>query len=73
MTPVIAAVIAVAINVGLGVVLVGRMGLGALSLAIAFGAWVECIFLLLVLRRRYPALDLAAIGRAFSCTPCPPG
>ena len=64
-TPVIAAVIAVTINVGMGLALVGQMGLGALSLAIAVGAWAECVFLLVVLRRRYPALDLAAIGRAF--------
>ncbi|MBM4409167.1 MAG: murein biosynthesis integral membrane protein MurJ [Chloroflexi bacterium] len=64
-TPVIAAVIAVAINVGMGLALVGPMGLGALSLAIAVGAWAECVFLLVVLRRRYPDLGLTAIGRAF--------
>lgn len=65
LTPVIAAFIAVAINVGLGIALVGRMGLGALSLAIAIAAWIECLFLLVVLRRRYPTLDLRGIGRAF--------
>jgi putative peptidoglycan lipid II flippase len=65
MTPVIAAFIAVAINVGLAIALVGRMGLGALSLAIAVAAWVECAFLLLMLQRRYPTLELRGIGRAF--------
>ena len=64
-TPVIAAVIAVVVNVGLGIVLVGPVGLGGLSLAIAIAAWIECAFLVAVLRRRHPAFDVRAIGEAF--------
>jgi putative peptidoglycan lipid II flippase len=64
-TPVAAAVIAVVVNVGLGLALVGEMGLGGLSLAIALGAWAECVFLVAVLRRRHSALDVRSLGQAF--------
>jgi putative peptidoglycan lipid II flippase len=64
-TPVFAAVIAVVVNVGLGIALVGPVGLGGLSLAIAIGAWAECVFLVIVLRRRQPAFDVGSIGQAF--------
>ena len=65
LTPVIAAVIAVVVNVGLGLALVGPVGLGGLSLAIALGAWAECAFLVAVLRRRHPTFDVRSIGQAF--------
>ena len=67
-TPVVAAVIAVVINVGLAVVLVGPIGLGGLSLAIAIGAWAECVFLVAVLRRRHPAFDVRSIGQTFAAS-----
>jgi putative peptidoglycan lipid II flippase len=60
-TPVAAAILAVVINISLGVALVGPLGLPALGLAIAVGAWAEAILLLIVLRRREPALDVRGI------------
>lgn len=60
-TPVAAAILAVVINISLGVALVGPLGLPALGLGIAVGAWAEAILLLVVLRRREPALDVAGI------------
>jgi putative peptidoglycan lipid II flippase len=61
-TPVIAAITAVVINTTLGVALVGSLGLPALGLAIAVAAWAEALLLLVVLKRREPALDVAGIG-----------
>ena len=46
LTPVIAAVLAVAINVSLAIVLVGRLELAGIGLAIAVGSWAEAGFLL---------------------------
>ena len=60
-TPVVAAILAVVINISLGVALVGSLGLPALGLAIAAGAWAEAILLLVVLRRREPGLDVPGI------------
>jgi putative peptidoglycan lipid II flippase len=62
-TPVAAAVLAVAVNVPLSLVLVRPMGLAGLGLAIAIGSWVEAIVLLALLGRRYPAFDLAGTVR----------
>jgi putative peptidoglycan lipid II flippase len=64
-TPVVAAILAVVVNVGLGIILVGPLGLSGLALAIAAGAWLEATVLLVILRDRYPSLDMASIGRAF--------
>jgi putative peptidoglycan lipid II flippase len=64
-TPVAAAIMAVAINVTLGILLVDRMGLGGLAIAIAFGAWAEALVLLEILRVRQPDLDVSGIVRAF--------
>jgi putative peptidoglycan lipid II flippase len=65
-SPVAAAVSAVVINVTVGALAVGPFGLAGLAFAIAAGAWLEAAILLVVLRRRYPALDLAAVGRTFA-------
>jgi putative peptidoglycan lipid II flippase len=65
-TPVAAAILAVVINVTLGILLVDRMGLGGLAVAIAFGAWAEALVLLEVLRQRYPGLDIPGVIRAFA-------
>ena len=62
-TPVVAAVAAVAINTTLAIVLVGPLGLGGIALAIAVAAWVEAVALIVVLRRRLPSFPLAGIGR----------
>jgi len=61
-TPVVAAILAVVINITLGVALIGPLGLPALGLGIALGAWAEAILLLIVLRRREPALDVRGIA-----------
>ena len=62
-TPVVAAVAAVAINTTLAIVLVGPLGLGGIALAIAIAAWVEAVALIAVLRRRLPLFPLAGMGR----------
>ena len=65
-TPMVAAVLAVAINTILAIALVGNLGLPAIGLAIAAAAWAEALLLLLVLRRREgPALDLGSLASAW--------
>ena len=64
-TPVVAAILAVAINTTLGWALVGVIGLPALGLAIAVAAWVEAIVLLWILARRERGLDLSGILSVF--------
>ena len=65
-TPVLAAILAVAINVVVSVVTVGALGLRGLALGIALGAWAEALALSLVLAVRGigPGLspELAAWG-----------
>jgi putative peptidoglycan lipid II flippase len=65
-TPVAAAVVAVVVNVVVGALTVGTFGLAGLAVAIAAGAWIEAAILLVQLRRRFPALDVAAVGRTFA-------
>lgn len=65
-TPVAAAILAVVVNVTLGILTVGSLGLAGLALAIAVGAWVETAVLVLVLRRRQPTLDVGGVVRAFA-------
>jgi putative peptidoglycan lipid II flippase len=60
-TPVIAAVLAVFLNVSLSIALVGRLELAGIGLAIAIGSWAEVAFLLVVLRRRVGGFDLAEV------------
>jgi putative peptidoglycan lipid II flippase len=64
-TPVGAAILAVVVNVTMGILLVDRLGLAGLAIAIAFGAWAEALVLLEVLRQRYPGLDIPGVLRAF--------
>jgi putative peptidoglycan lipid II flippase len=61
-TPTVAAVLAVAVNCILAILLVGSIGLPAIGLAIAVAAWSEAIVLLIWLRRREPTIDLVGIG-----------
>lgn len=62
-TPVIAAVIAVAVNTTLAVLLVGPLGLAGMALAIAFAAWLEAGLLLVLLTRRLPSLGVGDLVR----------
>jgi putative peptidoglycan lipid II flippase len=61
-TPVTAGILAVVFNTTLAVVLTGPFGLPGIGLAIAIGAWIEGLLLLILLRRRAPDLALVPIG-----------
>jgi putative peptidoglycan lipid II flippase len=63
-TPVAAGIVAVAFNTTLAVILTKQLGLElpGIGLAIAIGAWIEAILLLILLRRRAPELSLVPIG-----------
>ena len=61
-TPMVAAILAVAINCVLAVAFVGSLGLPAIGLAIAIAAWTEAIALVLWLWRREPTFDLAGLA-----------
>ncbi len=65
-TPVAAAILAVAVNTMLGVLLVGRLGLPGLALAIAVAAWIEATVLLVALGRRVPTFDRSGIVRVLA-------
>lgn len=60
-TPVVAGIVAVAVNVVVGVALVGPLGLTGLAVAIAVGAWLETVALVLLLQRRMPHLGLGVV------------
>ena len=61
-TPVVAALVAVFVNVVVASVLVGPLGLNGLAVAIATAAWLETLALVLLLRRRMPSLGLGHVG-----------
>lgn len=63
LTPVLAAVGAVAVNSTLAVLLVRPLGLGGIALAIAAAAWLEAGALVLILHGRLPHFALGGIGR----------
>jgi putative peptidoglycan lipid II flippase len=65
-TPVIAAILAVVVNVSFGIATVGTLGLAGLALGIALGAWFEALFLLLVLHGRIEGFDLGPLARVFA-------
>jgi putative peptidoglycan lipid II flippase len=62
-TPVVAAVAAVAINCTLAYVLVGPLGLQGIALAIAIAAWIEASALLAILVRRLHHFALGGLVR----------
>jgi putative peptidoglycan lipid II flippase len=62
-TPVLAAIAAVAINCTLAIVLVGPFGLQGIAIAIAIAAWIEALALLVVLYRRLHHFELRGLGR----------
>ena len=61
-TPVLAALIAVGVNIVVATVLVGPLGLDGLAVAIATAAWLETLALALLLKRRLPALALGHVA-----------
>ena len=63
-TPVGAAIVAVAINVSLSVLLAGPLGLAGIGLAITVGSWAEASVLILVLAHRMPSFGPAGLVRA---------
>jgi putative peptidoglycan lipid II flippase len=66
LTPVLAALASVLVNVAVGVAAVGPLGLTGLALAIAIGAWLEVIALALVLWRRIPGLPVGGVLRVLA-------
>jgi len=60
-TPVVAGVVAVGVNIVVGVGLVGPLGLTGLAVAIAVGAWLETAILVVLLGRRLPGLGLREV------------
>ncbi|MEA2611065.1 MAG: putative peptidoglycan lipid flippase [Chloroflexota bacterium] len=63
LTPVAAAVAAVAINCTLAILLVGPLGLPGIALAIAIAAWLEALALLALIRRRVAHFELRGMTR----------
>ena len=61
-TPVLAALVAVVVNVVVGVALVGPLGLTGLAAAIAVAAWLETGALVVLLRRQVPGLGLGHVA-----------
>jgi putative peptidoglycan lipid II flippase len=62
-TPVAAAILAVAINSTLAIILVGPLDLRGLALAIAVAAWVEAVLLVFLLARRLPGFGIGGLLR----------
>jgi putative peptidoglycan lipid II flippase len=65
-TPVIAALIAVAVNVGLKLVLMEPLGVVGLALATAIGAWVNVLLLFALAYRRDWTAPSAALGKVLA-------
>ena len=65
-TPVMAAIVSVAVNVAVSVTTVGTLGLSGLALGIALGAWVEAAILVALLWQRTPGIALESLGRALA-------
>ncbi|HEU0242449.1 MAG TPA: murein biosynthesis integral membrane protein MurJ [Candidatus Limnocylindrales bacterium] len=61
-TPVVAALLAVVINIAAANALVGAYGVAGLAAAIAIAAWLELLALVVLLGRRVPGLDLGHVA-----------
>jgi putative peptidoglycan lipid II flippase len=61
-TPVVAALVAVGVNIVVALALVGPLGLDGLAVAIATAAWLETLTLVVLLRHRLPSLGLGHVG-----------
>ena len=66
LTPVIAAISAVVVNVAVAYAAVGSYGLDGLAFAIAVGAWLEASVLLVALWRRHRDIDVGGLARTFA-------
>ena len=70
LTPVLAALVAVAVDIAFAVALVGPYGVVGLAAAIAIGAWVETLILAVILHRRVAGLAWARSCGSGSCRRC---
>jgi putative peptidoglycan lipid II flippase len=61
-TPVLLAIMAVAITTAVAASLVGPFGLGGIAFAIALAAWAEALGLAVLLRKAVPGLELGRLG-----------
>ena len=66
LTPVVAAISAVVVNVTVAYLAVGPYGLDGLAFAIAAGAWLEASILLVALWRRHRDIDVGGLARTFA-------
>ena len=60
-TPVGIVLVGTCLSITLALVLAGPLGLAGLALAVAAGAWVEALVMVVVLAHRRPALDLKSL------------
>ena len=65
-TPVMAALVAVGVNIAVGILASAQLGLRGLGLAIAIGAWIEAVLLVAILTRRQPSFDATALARSLA-------
>jgi putative peptidoglycan lipid II flippase len=65
-TPVFAAIVAVALNVSLSILLAGPLGLAGIGIAISVGSWAEAAVLVLSLWRLQPNFQPGGLLRAGS-------
>jgi putative peptidoglycan lipid II flippase len=63
-TPVFAAIVAVALNVSLSILLAGPLGLAGIGIAITVGSWAEAAVLILILWRLQPNFQPGGLLRA---------
>ena len=61
-TPVVAAIISIAVNIGLCLILMGPLAHGGLALATSLASMVNLVILLLALRKKIGGIGLAQIG-----------
>jgi putative peptidoglycan lipid II flippase len=64
LTPVVAAIVAVVVNVSVGVATVGTLGLPGLALGLAIGSWIETGILVVILWRRVPGFGVGSLADA---------
>ncbi len=60
-TPVIAAIIAVVVNVTIAIVTIGPLGLPGLALGLAVGSWIETVILVAILRLRVAGFSVSEL------------
>lgn len=65
-TPLVASLTAIAVNIALKIVLIGRFGVVGLALATAAGTWINLVLLMALARRRRWTAPSAALGRAMA-------